>query len=170
MTKIRKLNRNIKIYKYSIGCIILISIIPTMLVFNKTNNTVESTIERLIAKGLIFSMILILDLSLIFLYKVIKKICEDKIEEEIENVSLKETIPQEYALTTDSFVEVDLKDKENKNFFKMLVISKLEAKYYAKLVSKDEIEVILQDKDGDVIEEPKRIRDFQYFKDNYKPL
>lgn len=53
-----------------------------------------------------------------------------------------------------------LKKLSNQNFFG--------AKFYAKLISEDEIEIIVKYNGGALMGEPSKIRDFSYFREHFK--
>lgn len=163
MTKIQRLERTTKRGKYII--IVLACIFTIMLGYTITNIG-NNLVEKVVVIGIGMICIIFINLVFCFIYKYIKQ----QNEYWIENEYLKESIPQEYSLTVDNFVEICLKYEENEDLYRRKIREKLEGKYYAKLISKDEIEVILQDKDGDLMEDPQRITDFHRFKNRFKLL
>lgn len=167
MTKIQKLQRQMKIWKYSF---ILVAILLTVLVFTATferYNTGELDTVAIVVLTITFTIVLG---GFYFLFWVVyEKIVKKQYGYEIQNEELKDIISKEYSLIEDSYTEIYLRDEDSEGVHEKNVREKLEAKYYAKLISYDEIEVILEDKDGDLLEEPERIDDFVYFKEHYKP-
>lgn len=173
MTKMQKLERSTKRGKLiSIFSIIIFTIIFGILILNEgkeetiqTEETIR-TVALIILKVISVIMIILVDITIWVVYKSVKH----QNEYWIENERLKENIPKEYSLTTDSFAEICLKHEEKEDLYKKKIRKKLGAKYYAKLISKDEIEVVLKDKEGDLIAEPRKITDFHCFKNNYEPM
>lgn len=165
MTKIQKLKRSIKIWKYSfiVGAILLTVFVSTT-IFEKysAGELYFEAIVVLTITCIIF--LLVIYFALRSLYVKIKKTYEN----EIQNEELKDIISKEYNLKEDSYTEIYLRDEDSEGIHEKVLREKLEAKYYAKLISYDEIEVILQDKDGDLLDDPEIIDDYIYFKEHYK--
>lgn len=169
MTEIQKLERRTKRAKYIsifIACICTMILIYGM-IFVAENSTNRSFVEKVMVQVIIMLGIMAENYTLYWHYTNIKKYNKYL----IDNEYLKESIPQKYSLTTDNFVEICLDyDKENEDPYKRNIRANLEDKYYAKIISYDEIEVIHKDKNGDLIEKPLRVTNFHYFEARFKPL
>jgi len=100
----------------------------------------------------------------------VKKQLIQVLEEDLKNEKLKLTIPEEFHLSFDEFVEVKWNEKNDDIFpISLKIMKKYGMKFLVKLISKDEILLIIQDRDGDELLEPKTIHDFIFFNENFEP-
>lgn len=88
---------------------------------------------------------------------------------EYKSEKLKTTIPKQYNLKLNEYVEIkckytNIEETERDKFFK-----EHNARFYAKLISRDEIEVIVKDEKGELLDKPKKVTNFCYFDKHYKP-
>lgn len=167
MTKIQKLKRKMKIWKYALilGAILL-TIYSFAMIFLEYVTGKRSVIEIAILTIVFILVLVLMYLAFLFVYE---EIIKKQSKSEIQNEELKKKIPTEYLFIEDSFTEVYLRDEDSEGIYEERLRKKLDAKYYARLISYDEIEVILKDKEGDYLKKPERISDFVYFKEHYKP-
>lgn len=163
MNEIERLNRSTKrSKKVCIFVNIMVFIILIIIAKYDTNN---NNYAVLIVMLLVSFEFLCVSVVIWFVYKGIK----DQNKYWIENEELKQTLPKEYGITQDEFTEVFLRYEQYENETYIKVKKKLGAKYYARLISYDEIEVALKDKDGDLLK-TEHFTDFHAFESEYKPL
>lgn len=166
MTEIQKLERKMKIGKYA--CIFSAFIVSIGYNISILSDVIYKFLSTHQIRALIVGHIIITIIAWLIFW-MIYIVLKIHYQYWIDNEYLKETIPQEYSLTN-SFVEICLRDEENIEFIEILKHPELEARYYAKLLSKDEIEVTLKDKCGNLLKESEKIKDFHYFNEKYKTL
>lgn len=153
MTKIQKLEREKKMYQY-------IPIVSAMLFI---------LIMEIIMNGRNTILMLVFAVLLYVIYKCICKefikICDFNIEDEL----LKPEIKQQFRLSKEEYVEIFWNDEtDTEEFSKEKMHKKYGSKFYAKLISDDEIEVVVKDEEGELMDKPKKITRFKYLREHYK--
>ena len=152
IAKIEKRFRRIKRVLIFLICIIVVRIFIITILCFEYENLFKDEMQR-ISMLCIVSIIVIK--MLCFLYINIDSITE----QEIENQKLIKSLPEEYGLSQEAFIEVEVYPRTKK--------LKKEVRFYARLHTQEEIELLKLDKDGNELEK-EFISDFVYFKENYK--
>lgn len=115
----------------------------------------------------VFFILIIILLSMVFAPII------DRMDSEydwlIKQEELKNYILEKYNLSKENYIEVIKKNIMESDSSKSKMLKKYQARFYARFISEDEIEVVVKDLDGDYLEEPERIKNFIYFKNNYEP-
>lgn len=105
-------------------------------------------------------------------YIITKEICNNVVEiydSDIENELLKPEIKQQFHLSNEEYVEIFWNDEtDEEKFSKEKLHKKYGSKFYAKLISEDEIEIVVKNETGELMDNPKRITNFVYLREHYK--
>lgn len=161
MNKIERMKRSIKKRKYKGVLASIIWLIILIMLGSKT--TYNDPVKQITVIIIVFGFLCVTSMIWLLLYG-----WKKNTEYWIENEKLKETLPKQYGISQDNFTEIHLRYDEDE--IKTTIKKKLGAKYYAKIISYDEIEVILKDKDGDLLKKPEHFKNFHEFYSKYKPL
>lgn len=162
MTKLQKMQRRKKWYRY----FPIIATVPLviLLLFEIFSLIVVPGISEI-------SVILMFILTLMFyvLEKVASEALILEIDRDIENEKVKLEIKGQFDSSDEEYIEIFWNDETDKEkLSKKRLLKRCGAKFYAKFISDDEIEIVVKDKNGEVLDDPEVIDNFVYFREHYK--
>ncbi len=166
MTKLQKLEREKKIWRY----VPIISTLFVLLLLGAAIFTSTSTSNNSALIVLIITLLVCLVMNYVIqMYnaKLAIENCDFAIKQEL----LKPEIIKQFHLSTEEYVEVFWNDEADKDKFSFSIERNYRnygGRFYAKLISDDEIEIIIKGPNGEIIEEPKRTIRFSYLREHYK--
>lgn len=168
MTKIQKIERENKIIKYMVITIIIVfSLLSIVSIIFSIYQYIKGTIEL---KQLVSSFMTLFNVPIFVMMWKAYGNREIIMKYVLENEKLKLDIPKQFHLSTDDFVEIVRREGKIDYYYSKRDILRLDdAKLYARLISDDEIEVIVKNNEGKLLHEPQKINNFVYFKEHYKP-
>lgn len=166
MTKIEKLELEKKIWKY----VPMVTTVILLLIGEIPINMAK------IESGTIGKTVLVIAIMIIAIinYFILRYSCKDAIkicDYKLEDERLKSEIKKQFHLSSKEYVEIFWNDEADKDKFSFSIERNYRnygGRFFAKLISDDEIEFIVRGPDGELMEEPKRTTWFIYLREHYK--